>query len=118
MKDLEKFSYKGIDFQFVDGCGLAIVEEDGGHATTESFEEIEVRKELNNLMDKLQDYKDKHLSLNIPKVDRWFVEYLKVRDGRRQGLQPEGVIPYTLSGDPNCSTTWEIYSCLSLIWFQ
>jgi hypothetical protein len=45
MKNMDIFKFKGITFQYVQGCGLAIVEEDGSHAAIESMEESVIRKE-------------------------------------------------------------------------
>jgi hypothetical protein len=50
MKQMQVFSHRGVTFQYVEGCGLAILEEDGNHAEIESMEESVIRKEALRLI--------------------------------------------------------------------
>jgi hypothetical protein len=50
MKQMQVFSHRGVTFQYVEGCGLAILEEDGSHAEIESMEETEIRQEALRLI--------------------------------------------------------------------
>jgi len=51
MKNLTEFMYRGIHFQYIEDCGLQILE-NGEPVGVESFEETKIRKEAEMLLEK------------------------------------------------------------------
>jgi hypothetical protein len=65
MKNMQIFNFRGVTFQYVAGCGIAILEEDGSHAEIESMEERNIRKEAESILETECDFSNSLISIAI-----------------------------------------------------
>ena len=54
MKDLQIIKFKGLRFQFVEDCGLQLLENNNNVCWIESTEETQIRHNLSELLDEIE----------------------------------------------------------------
>ena len=54
MKDLQIIRFEGLRFQFCEGCGLELLENNNSCTGIESYEETKTKHKLNNIIDQIK----------------------------------------------------------------